>query len=274
MKLEFLEYQIVTVGKYSLSLGSILAIIITLIFTKLLLLLIIKTTKKRAKKLQIDEGRFHSLYTILSYLIWTFSILICLKLIGLDLGVILAGSAALMVGIGFGLQNIFSDLVAGFVILFEGTVELNDVVEVDGTIGRVTKIKLRQTTLVTQNDYSILVPNHMFTGDKVINWSHDNDKSRFNVKVGVAYGSKKELVTEVLLKCATNHEAIETTPAPFVRFSDFGDSSLDFQLFFWSRNNFGIDNIKSQLRYSIDTAFAENNIQIPFPQRDVHVFNK
>jgi small-conductance mechanosensitive channel len=274
MTLEILEYEIVAFGNYSLTVSSIIGIIITLAITKIILILIVKATKKRSIKLQIDEGRFHSIYKILSYLIWTFSILICVNFLGVEVGVILAGSAALLVGIGFGLQNIFSDLVAGFVILFEGTIEIKDIVEVDGVIGRVKKITLRQTTIITQNDYSILVPNHKFTGENVINWSHDNDKSRFSVNVGVAYGSNKELVTEVLLTCAKNNKSVEQIPKPFVRFNNFGDSSLDFQLFFWSKNTFGIENIKSDLRYHIDTAFAQNNIQIPFPQRDVHLSNK
>ena len=271
---EILEFEIITVGKYSLSVTSIIAIVLTLILTKFLLVLIVKATKKRAQKLAIDEGRFHSLYQILSYLIWTFSILLCLNFLGVEVGVILAGSAALLVGIGFGLQNIFSDFVAGFVILFEGTLEINDVVEVDGIVGKVKKITLRQTTIITQNDYSILVPNHKFTGENVINWSHDNDKSRFSVNVGVAYASDVELVTRVMLFAIKDQKFIETIPAPFVRFNNFGDSSLDFQLFFWSKNTFGIENVKSEIRYRINKAFKENEIQIPFPQRDINVINK
>lgn len=269
---EILEYKIIAISSYSLSIGSIIGIIITLLLTKLFLVVFVKATKKRANKLKIDEGRYHSLFKIISYLVWTFSILICLNLLGVEIGVILAGSAALLVGVGFGLQNIFSDLVAGFVILFEGTIEINDVVEVDGIIGKVHKITLRQTTIITQNDYSILVPNHKFTGENVINWSHDNDKSRFSIDVGVAYGSDKEIVTQTLLKCAYENNSVEQTPSPFVRFNNFGESSLDFQLFFWSKDTFRIEHIKSELRYSIDTAFSKNNIQIPFPQRDVHLF--
>ena len=268
---DFLGYEIIAVGKYNLTVGGIIGVIITLLLTKMPLVFILKSTKKRAKRLNIDHGRFHSLYLIVRYLLWSFSILLCLNLLGLPLGMIFAGGAALLVGIGFGLQNIFSDLVAGFVILLEGTIEIDDVVEVDGIVGRVQKITLRQSQIITQNDCMILVPNHKFTGDNVINWTHNIDLSRFHVSVGVAYGSDTNLVTQVLMDCVTNHPSIVKSPYPFVRFENFGDSSLDFKVFFWSKNAFAIDNIKSQVRYNIDKAFRENSIQIPFPQRDIHI---
>jgi small-conductance mechanosensitive channel len=271
--LSFLDWEIITISTYKLTVGGVLGVLITLISTKVTLVLILKSTKKRAKRLKLDPGRFHSIFMIIKYLIWTFSILICINLIGVKIGVILAGGAALLVGIGFGLQNIFSDLVAGFVILLEGSIEIQDIVEVDGVIGRVTKITLRQTEVITQNDSTILVPNHKFTGENVINWSHNNDVSRFHVNVGVAYGTNTEIVLKVLMECMSSHPAILKSPHPFVRFNDFGDSSLDFQLYFWSRNVFGIENIKSDLRYKIDHRFRENKIQIPFPQRDLHVIS-
>lgn len=269
----FLDNEIITVGTYKLTIGGVFGIIITLMLTKVILVLILKSTKRRAKRLKLDPGRFHSIFLIVRYLVWTFSILICINLAGVDVGVILAGGAALLVGIGFGLQNIFSDLVAGFVILLEGTIEIQDVVEVDGVVGRVTKITLRQTEVITRDDYTILVPNHKFTSENVINWSHNNDISRFNVQVGVAYGSNTELVLKILMECMISHPSIAKSPYPFVRFNDFGDSSLDFQLFFWSKNVFGIENVKSDLRYKIDQSFKKNNIKIPFPQRDLHVIS-
>lgn len=268
---DFLNYVIIAVSNYKLTIGGIFGIILTLILTKVILTLILKATKRRARRLKLDPARFHSIFLIIKYLLWTFSLLICLNLIGVKVGVILAGGAALLVGIGFGLQNIFSDFVAGFVILLEGTIEIHDIVEVNGIVGRVNKITLRQTEVVTQDDYTILVPNHNFTSENVINWSHNNDIARFNVNVGVAYGSDTELVVKILMHCMTSHPSVEKSPYPFVRFNNFGDSSLDFQLFFWSKNVFGIENVKSDLRYKIDQSFRKNNIQIPFPQRDLHI---
>lgn len=270
---DFLDYEILSISNYKLTIGGIFGIILTLLLTKIILVLILKGTKRRAKRLKLDPGRFHSIYLIIKYFLWTFSILICINIVGVKISVILAGGAALLVGIGLGLQNVFSDFVAGFIILFEGTIEIQDVVEVDGVVGKVTKISLRQTEVITRDDYTILVPNHKFTGENVINWSHNNDKSRFHVTVGVAYGSDTELVVKILMSCMTSHPSIEKSPYPFVRFNNFGESSLEFQLFFWSKNVFSIENIKSDLRYKIDKSFRENNIQIPFPQRDLHIIS-
>lgn len=267
----FLDYEIITMSNYKLTIGGILGVILTLVITKVILVLILKTAKRRGKRLKSDPTGFHSVFLIIKYLIWTFSLLICLNLFGVKVGVILAGGAALLVGIGFGLQNIFADLVAGFAILLEGTIEVQDVVEVDGVIGRVSKITLRQTEVITRDDYTILVPNHKFTAENVINWSHNNEVSRFHVNVGVAYGSDTELVLKTLMDCMLSHPNVEKSPYPFVRFNNFGDSSLDFQLLFWSKNVFHIENIQSDLRYKIEQSFRKNNIEIPFPQRDLHV---
>lgn len=272
--LDFLDYKIFTFKDYELTIGGIFGVLLTLLLTKVILVLILKSTKKRAKRLKLDPGRFHSIFLIIKYLMWTFSLLLCLNLIGIKVGVILAGGAALLVGIGFGLQNIFSDLVAGFVILLEGTIEIHDVVEVNGVVGKVKKITLRQTQVITQDDYTILVPNHKFTSENVINWSHDHEKARFSIDVGVAYGSDTELVFKTLMNCMLSHPGVDKSPYPFVRFNNFGESSLEFKLFFWSKNIFTINNIKSDLRYKIDQEFRKNNIKIPFPQRDLNIISK
>lgn len=268
---KLLDYNIVAFNDYKLTVGGIIGVLITLLLTKIILVLILKSTKKRARRLKLDPGRFHSIFLIIRYLVWTFSFLLCLNLIGIKVGVILAGGAALLVGIGFGLQNIFSDLVAGFVILLEGTIEINDVVELNGIVGKVKKITLRQTQVITQDDYTILVPNHKFTSENVINWSHDHEIARFSIDVKVAYGSNTELVLKTLMECMLTHPSIEKSPYPFVRFNNFGESSLEFKMFFWSKNIFNINNVKSDIRYKIDQSFRKNNIKIPFPQRDLHV---
>ena len=117
----------------------------------------------------------------------------------------------------------------------------------------------------------MIIPNHKFISERVINWSHNFNKTRFHVAVGVAYGSDTKLVKEALLECCRDMNEIFDQPKPFVRFTDFGESSLDFQLFFWSEYVFEIENIKSELRFRIDQKFREKGIEIPFPQRDLHI---
>jgi small-conductance mechanosensitive channel len=178
-----------------------------------------------------------------------------------------------LVGLGRGLQQIFSDIVSGVFLLLEGSVKIGDIMEVDGLIGKVTSIKLRTSEILTRDGIVIIVPNHKFITENVVNWSHNSEITRFNVKVGVAYGTDPKLVKEILAECAKENKEITTTGiyTPLVRLINFGDSSLDFELLFWSKKVFTIENTKSDLRFQIVTKFSEKGIQIPFPQRDLHL---
>jgi len=144
--------------------------------------------------------------------------------------------------------------------------------EIYKIIGKVESINLRTSTLITRDDIEVIIPNSKFTSDNIINWTHNSLISRFHIKVGVAYGSDVRLVERILLAVTNNHKDIVLDPKPTVHFIDFGDSSLDFKLFFYSERAFRIEAIKSELRFEIDKKFRENNVTIPFPQRDVHFF--
>ena len=135
------------------------------------------------------------------------------------------------------------------------------------------KITLRNTTLITRDDYVIIMPNKKFITENVTNWSHHNNIMRFSVNVGVAYGSDTKLISKLLMNCLEEHSLISKQRKGFVAFKDFGDSALVFELYFWTTEIFRIEILKSDLRFMIDKTFRENNITIPFPQRDVHLFN-
>jgi len=185
---------------------------------------------------------------------------------------LLASITALLVGVGFGIQQLFSDLASGIVLLIERNLQINDVIQLaDGTVGKVIHIGLRTSKIKTRDDIILVVPNSKFVNDIIINWSQMDYNTRFSVEVGVAYGSDTKLVTEILLRCAMKNEKISSNPTPFVRFNNFGDSSLDFQLFFWVKEPFLVEHTKSMLRYAIDDEFRKNGVQIPFPQRDLHI---
>jgi small-conductance mechanosensitive channel len=213
------------------------------------------------------------LYQLIRYFTWIISILIVFETIGLKITILLAGSAALLVGLGLGLQEIFKDIVSGISILIEGIVKIGDVVELKGVIGKVKEIGIRASKVETRDNIIVIIPNTQFVNENVINWSHMQKKTRFMVEVGVAYGSNVNLVKDLLLQCASKHTELAKKPNPFVRFTDFGESSLDFQLFFWTDKTFEVENIKSNIRFSIDDLFRANNVVIPFPQRDVHLFD-
>ncbi|MCF8233258.1 MAG: mechanosensitive ion channel [Bacteroidales bacterium] len=269
---EIINYKIidtknidVTVYHILIIIGILLAIwVFTYVFKRLI--------DRQIKNTRIEKGTGNSIFLIIKYLLWVFAIILILETIGVNLTLLIAGSAALLVGLGLGLQQIFRDIVSGVFMLFERNLKVGDVVELESDmIGRVEQIGLRTSKIRTRDNIITIVPNSYFIDDRVVNWSHMEQKTRFHVDVGVAYGSDVQLVEKVLLKVAKDNKDITHDPKAFVRFLDFGNSSLDFQLFFWTTSSFEVENIKSDLRFAIDRAFREHKITIPFPQRDLHI---
>ncbi len=271
---EFLKFALIETKDFDITVYEILIILFIFFITAMLLRLLRKIFYAREKKKEFDPGRSHAILKIIQYTVWVIVILVSFETVGIKLTLLLAGSAALLVGLGLGLQQIFQDIMSGIAILFEGIIKVEDIVEIqDGTIGRVIEIGLRTSKIETRDNIIMVIPNSKFVTDIVINWSHIEKKTRFHVDVGVAYGSDVDTVTQVLLKCAVDQPKISSSPKPFVRFNNFGNSSLDFQLFFWTTDTFSVEFIKSEIRYKIDAAFRKNKIHIPFPQRDVHIIS-
>lgn len=230
--------------------------------------------RRRVRHHPETKARLHSLRLLLTYLIWLVAIVSALRTLGIDVTYMLAGSAALLVGLGLGLQQTFNDIMSGIIILLEGTIRVGDVLELEGLVGRVTEIKLRTSTVNSRDGMNVIVPNHRFINENVVNWTHNNMVNRFRITVGVAYGSDEQLVHRLLKDCAERHADVitnEPEKAVVVRLIGFGDSSLDFELLFWSRNAFRIEQTKSDIRFAILKAFREGGVTIPFPQRDVHL---
>jgi small-conductance mechanosensitive channel len=269
---EFLNYILVETKEFDITVYEVLTVLLILFVTYIFLRILQKIIRRREKIKLFDPGRSHAILQIVKYILWIAAIIISLQTLGIKLTLLLAGSAAILVGLGLGLQQIFQDIMSGITILFEGTLKVGDIVEIqDDIVGRVIEIGLRTSKIETRDNIMMVVPNSKFVTDIVINWSHMEKRTRFHVNVGVAYGSDVEKVTRILLQCADKHEKISRTTKPFVRFKDFGDSSLDFQLYFWTTETFQVENIKSEIRYEIDKLFRQEGVQIPFPQRDVHI---
>lgn len=175
----------------------------------------------------------------------------------------------------FGLQHTFNDFISGVILLFDGSVAVGNVVQVGELIGRIKKINIRTTTLETPESISVIVPNSQFTQDRVINWSHNVEATRFSVQVGGAHGgSAVAKVMEALYKATTPHRAVLKHPPAVARFMDFSDSALLFEILFWTEEVFSVEFIKSDLRVSIDAAFRQEGIRILFPQRDLHIIKE
>lgn len=272
---EILAFRIIDTTNFTLSIYHLLVIFLILAVVWVILRIIRRIFKRQQTRKRLEVGTSHSIYLIIKYLLWTFGIILSLDTIGIEITILLASSAALLVGLGLGLQQIFQDFISGITLIIEGTLKVGDIVETEkGDVGKVKEINMRTSKLETRDNIIVIVPNSKLINDLVINWSHIEKNTRFKVNVGVAYGSDVELVKTILLKCTENNKSIFTKPAPTVRFTDFGDSSLDFQLLFYTTETFRVEDIKSDLRFQIDAAFRENNIKIPFPQRDVHMYDK
>ena len=219
---------------------------------------------------KIDTPKKYSLYNLVKYFVIVLSIIIGLQLFGFNLSVLVAGSAALLVGVGLGLQNLFSDFMSGIILLIDSTIKVNDVIQINDMVCIVKEINLRSTTVLSRDNKYIILPNTDLTRNQIINWSHNDQSSRFEVNVGVAYSSDVNLVIRLLKEAVDSHPKILKEPNSFVRLTDFGDSSLNFCIIFWSEELFRVENIKSEVRLKIFKLFNQNNISIPFPQRVLH----
>ncbi len=223
------------------------------------------------QKSKINLGTQFAINQLISYFIYIFSVLTALHFLQINMTVFWGGFAALLVGLGLGLQQTFNDLFSGILLLFERGIEVGEVLEIDGTVGSLKKIGLRTSVIESRDNVTMIVPNSKLVVNNVINWSHYDDKVRFKVSIGVAYGTDTAIVKNILLETAKEHSFVLKYPSPFVRFTDFGSSSLDFELLFYSKNFTIIEDVKSDIRFEIDRKFRANNIEIPFPQRDVWV---
>jgi len=266
------NYSIIDTESINLTLRNILVFISIILFMRFFIALVeFSIHRSLKKKPWINKATEYSFVKLTSYALYIVAVFIGIRVMGLDISILLGASAAVLVGIGFGLQDIFKDFISGILILFEGNFKVGDIIEYKNTVARVTRIDLRTSRLTTRDGNRILIPNSILVGNEIINWSISNPHSRFLVEVGVAYGSDVDLVSKILFSCANEHEMVTREDDTRVFFNEFGDSSLNFKLYFWSSKTWNENPIKSDIRFAIDKAFRDNKIKIPFPQRDLHV---
>ena len=268
---DFLAYPLWDLGEENtLRVADLLSGILVILFARLLIAIIHRVFLKRLfKKRKVDIGRQYTIVALLKYVVYTMAILGALQVMGVQFSVLLGGAAALLVGIGLGLQQTFNDLISGIILLSEGTVEVGDIISVDGMVGTVVSIGIRTSEVETRDEISIIIPNSKLVVDNVVNLSHNDVPSRFQVDVGVAYDSDVGKVTDLLLQAAHSHASVLDKPEPRVMFKNFGNSSLDFELHFYSNEFLLIEFVKSDIRYKIIQLFREHQVEIPFPQTDL-----
>lgn len=223
-------------------------------------------------RLGMERGLKHSFSNLIRYFIVGIAVLIGFNLAGIPLRSLAFFAGAFGIGIGFGMQNIISNFVSGIILLFERPMRVGDVITLDdGTLGTIEKISTRSTTMTTPDNIVLTIPNSKFVEGRVTNWSLPDSVMRGNVQVGVAYGSDVALVKKCLLEIAAQNQNVRQFPEPFIRFDDFGDSSLVFKLFYWADDPGKRWFAMSEMRFAIDEVFRKNKIEIAFPQRDIHI---
>ena len=275
---DFLNFNLIESKKFTLSFYHIL-VIIAIFFGAKMMLNVVKLyfSKKFREKTDANAGSEYVYTQIAKYVIYVFAIITSLKALDIDLTIFLTGSAALLVGIGLGLQDVFKDMFSGVVLLVEGNVRVGDIVEIsnggksEAIVAKILKINVRTTQIETRDGNVLIIPNAKLTQEFVENWSHGSELSRFRINLTVDYGADTELVIRLLKQAALGHPKVRKTHPVDVRLSNFGANGLDIELIFWADQSWDINNYKSDIRFEIDRLFREYKITIPFPQSTVHI---
>lgn len=268
----FLNYSLSFGEDVRITVKAILIMIVIFIVASLLLRVIrIGVTRKIRQE---DRGKFITVFSYTRYFIFLIIFLIVLSNSGVKLTAILTSAAALLIGIGLALQTFFQDIISGIFILMDQSLNVDDIIEIDGKVGKVTSINLRTTKAVTIENKVLIIPNHLYLTNTLFNWTQNEVITRESVLVGVAYGSDVTLVKKLLLEASDNVKGTLNKPEPIVFFQDFGESSLNFKLVITVKDSFLTPQVTSEIRFEIDRLFRENNVTIPFPQRDIHIKTK
>lgn len=271
---QIFQTEIFQLGNQSFSIKNITEIILSII----IVIFLSRTIKKWMSEwilvnLGVKKGTREAIATIINYIITIVGVLIVLHNTGIDLTSITVIAGALSIGIGIGLKNIVSNFISGLTILIAQPIKVGDFIEVDDLSGIVEKILIRSTLIRTLDGIFVIFPNNCLVEKDIINWSHRDPKCRLHIPIGVAYGSDTTLVTEALLDAARKEKKVLSNPSPKVWFKGFGDSALNFELLVWIKYPPLTDPIKSSLNFSIHSELRSRNIEVPFPQKDLHIRN-
>jgi small-conductance mechanosensitive channel len=269
----WLQHPLIEIGDSAVTMLSLLKIafwfVLVLALDMLARRLIVSRLLRRTR---FEPGLQFAITKFFGYVFVTLGFYVALVVNGIDLSSLALIAGALGVGIGFGLQNIVSNFVSGLILLAERPIVLGDRIEVAGVAGQVTKISLRSTTVVTNDNISIIVPNSDLITHPITNWSYGDPKVQIRIPIGVAYGTDVERLRAVLLEVAAEHPSVLKSPEPTVLFEGFGDSALNFELGVWTQDMAQKPRrFRSAINFAIERKLRENNIEIPFPQRVVHL---
>ncbi len=267
-----LEMQLFEINEKPITLMSLVMFVIVIgVFGLVARFLKKVLVAKLLSRLEIEEGTRYNMTRITQYVVMIIGVIVAFQFIGIDLSGLAVIFGLLSVGIGFGLQNVTSNFIAGLILLFERPIKVGDRVTVGNTEGDVMEINIRSTTIRSLSNIAIIVPNSEFVSATVINWSHGDTRIRLEIDVGVSYNSDLDAVLRSLKEVAEENSEVLKTPAPEVLHRGFGDSAWNMQLRAWINNPKRYHQVRSAINCAIVRKFRQNGIEIPFPQRDLHV---
>jgi small-conductance mechanosensitive channel len=271
------SYGIEIGGSY-FSLLSALMVVLVIVGVYLVARLLSKFSHYLLGKMtRLDDTQRLLSEKLLTVAVWTISVLIGIDMLGIDLTALTVFSGAFGLAVGFGLQKTFGNLIAGIILLMDRSIKPGDVISVTDAagnegFGQIRKIGIRAISVITRDRTEYLIPNENLMINQVVNWSYSSRDVRVKAPVGVAYGSDLDLVSDLLMKAAVDTPRVLKAPKPRVNLMGFGDSSIDFEIRFWIQDpEEGLANIRSDVYRKIWQLFQENEIEIPFPQRDLNI---
>ncbi|MEX2350005.1 MAG: mechanosensitive ion channel domain-containing protein [Flavobacteriaceae bacterium] len=271
---EFLQYELIAFGKGDNSIVITVGLILLLLFSLFIVKVILRLIRKiYTRKLQPDEKlRFLGAYNFIGYLVYILVFVSVLSSAGIDITLLLTATAVIFIGLGLAMREIFQDIIGGIYIIMDKSVQAGDIIEVNEKVCKVFDTKLRTTRAVTRDEKVIVIPNHKFVTDPVINYTQNYRNTRQSIKVRVAFNADVDRVKEILTQAAKSHRKVLKSPAPFVFFEDFAEDALIFGVYFFISDSFIEPRIKSDIRFAIEKEFRNNKIILPYPQRDIHLF--
>ena len=264
---EFFGYEILNLGSYALTVSRIFYVL-SLSLTCWILLWIVRRSLKFSKK--FDEWQKFTIATVVKYFLVVFYIAAALKLLGIDVTVLIAGSAALLVGIGLGLQTLFFDFISGIILLAEGTIKVGHVIQIGEKRVEILAIRFRTSVVKTREEKEIIVPNSFLTKSEIINWSNQKNTNRHFVDVHVE-AKDVERAMELMQQVIRQHQQVLKMPEPYVRIEEFTNYSVSLKVLFWSEEVRAVGRMLGEIRLMILNSFRENNIVMPFPHQVISI---
>lgn len=268
-----IQFELLKFGRDNNQIVITVGLVITLLLALFAMKVILRIIRRiYTRKMDPDEKlRFLGAYNFIGYLVYILVFVSVISSSGIDITLLLTATAVIFVGLGLAMREIFQDIIGGIYIILDKSVQAGDIIEVNGTVCKVFDTKLRTTRAVTRDEKVIVIPNHKFVTDPVVNFTQNYENTRQSVTVRAALDADVEKVKEVLVQAAKSQKRILKSPEPFVMLEDFGEYALQFGVYFYISETFYEMRIKSELRFEIERQFRSNNIKFPYPQKDLHI---